>query len=177
MIIGIAGKMGTGKTTLASILADLCDGRRVSFADALRDEVQEIFGVPMSMMADRNLKEQARIPCGFRFVSPRELLQWWGEERRRVNCNYWVDQLMAGIDRGELVLVDDVRYRNEAEAIRQADGLLVRLEPYAAWPINPGAYHRSETDLDDWGTWDYKAYPEFGGLGELARYLKARFQL
>lgn len=179
MIIGIAGKMQCGKTVTASYLADLCGGQRISFADALREEVSEKYRIPIEHMRSAELKRSLMVLCGFAFMTLRELLQWWGEDRRSANRDYWVDALMATITDDGIYIIDDVRYRNEAQRIRDTGGILVRIEPYTGYPINPGAYHRSETDLDDWGDWDYVAHPEFG-TGELTRlavYLAERFGL
>lgn len=171
MIIGISGKMGTGKTTLANYLAEQCGGRVASFADELRDEVACTFDIQRGHMLVRSLKENMLVPVGYQFMTLRQLLQWWGGLRRESDPDYWVCRLLSGVDPGELVLVDDVRYRNEAAAIRAAGGQVIRLDPYDGWQRGVGSDHLSETDLDDGFAFDWRSAPAFGELWPLANQL------
>lgn len=164
MIVGISGKMATGKTTLANHLAELCGGRVVSFADALRAEVVDIFAVPLWHMQSREMKERQTYQVGMRVMTVRELLQWWGALRRETDADYWVDKLVRSVGRDELVFVDDVRYYNEACAIRAAGGKVFRLDPYPEWQSGVGAGHLSETDLDEGFGFDWRFAPAFGSL-------------
>jgi hypothetical protein len=135
VIIGISGKMGTGQTTLATHLAELGGGRGVSFADALREEVADVFSVPVEALTSRECKDLMRVPVGFQTLSVRELLQWWGALRRQGDPLYWVDKTLSGVDadQKDLTIIDDVRYRNEAAAIIATGGYLIRLHPYQGW--------------------------------------------
>jgi hypothetical protein len=68
-------------------------------------------------------------------VELRPLLQWWGTEyRRSQDPDYWVRQLEAqaweSIADGNVVVVDDCRFENEREALREM-GLL------DIWVYNP----------------------------------------
>lgn len=177
MIIGISGKMGTGKTTLARHLAKMLGCDVMSFADTLRQEVKEHFGVPMGTMTDQEAKASMMIQVGFKSMLLRELLQWWGAERRRVDPDYWVKQLMANADEQSITLVDDVRYHNEAEAIQKAGGHLVRLDPYTGWKTTAGADHISETNLDDYGYFDMRLKPKYGDLYKTAFTIKKELTL
>ncbi|TLM66024.1 MAG: hypothetical protein FDZ69_07525 [Deltaproteobacteria bacterium] len=168
MIVGISGKMGTGKTVLANHLAELCGGRVVSFADALRSEVADVFSLPLAAMTSRECKEHMLVPVGFNPMSVRQLLQWWGALRRESDQDYWVRQLIESVAGDELVLVDDVRYRNEARVIREEGGMMIRLDPYDGWQRGIGADHLSETDLDDGVAFDWRSAPAFGQLQPLA---------
>lgn len=171
MIIGISGKMGTGKTVLAGHLAELCGGRVVSFADELRREVADLFAIPVHTLRSRAAKEGMAVQVGHRVLTIRELLQWWGALRRESDVDYWVRKLVAGVDPVEMVFVDDVRYFNEAWAIRQAGGLLLRLDPYPGWVSGVGAEHMSETDLDAVEWFDWRFAPVFGSLRAHAEQL------
>ena len=171
MIIGISGKMGTGKTTLARHLVKTLGGEVMSFADALRQEVKEHFGIPMGTMTDQEAKATLRIQVGFKDMLLRELLQWWGAERRRSDPDYWVKQLLHKAGEG-IVLVDDVRYRNEARAIQAAGGHVVRIDPYPGWQSSVGADHLSETDLDDYDYFDMRLKPKYGDLYKTAFTIK-----
>ncbi|WP_295851956.1 hypothetical protein [uncultured Xylophilus sp.] len=112
-LIALTGFAGTGKDTVADLLVAHCGFRKVAFADALRAEVSEAFGVSLDMLTDRDGKERPsphmaleNAPVAFlgslllagvlpgrgtpTFVealeqprSPRQILQWWGTEYRR----------------------------------------------------------------------------------------------
>lgn len=119
-IIALTGYAGTGKDTVADILATHCGFRKLAFADPLRGEVAAAFDVPLDLLTNRDTKEQAtpllrmeRAPLEFRAVvayetdaakhadtsddwitaprTPRQILQWWGTEYRRAqDPDYWV---------------------------------------------------------------------------------------
>lgn len=168
MIVGISGKMGTGKTTLARHLAELCGGRVVSFADALRGEVSELFEIPVNTLKCQVCKANMVVSVGQRRLTIRELLQWWGALRRETDADYWVRKAIRSVGKGELVFVDDVRYFNEACAIRAEMGPLIRLDPYDGWVAGVGSEHQSETDLDEGFAFDWRSVPSYGSLRELA---------
>jgi hypothetical protein len=79
-------------------------------------------------------------------MSFRTLLQFWGTEYRRklMGASYWVDQLSCSLRRlppDSLVVVDDVRFIDEAECIEELFGALVRVDR----PGVPQMNHISET--------------------------------
>ena len=88
--------------------------------------------------------------------TPRALMQWHGTEYRRAqDSEYWVKKAMAKcVGTGPvLYVIDDCRFENEAKAIKDAGGVLVRVvNPNAPTPSNPD--HPSETGLDLWEAWD-----------------------
>lgn len=117
-IIGLAGADGAGKSTLASALLTALEDRyvsihRINFADPLRREVADLIQGEYHQM----------------FVKPtpdwmRNLLRGWGDYKRHLEEGYWVRQWMerlGPIPAQSLVLVDDVRYLNEARAIQSFD--------------------------------------------------------
>jgi Deoxynucleotide monophosphate kinase len=86
----------------------------------------------------------------------RRILQWWGTEYRRTeDPDYWTkawERKAAGYDLDHVhILVDDVRFLNELNVIRQLGGRLVRIDRpgFAA-----GGNHASETSLDGITDWD-----------------------
>lgn len=71
-IIALAGYAGTGKDTVADLLVMHFGFTKLAFADALRAEVREAFGIDMSILTDPVLKNMAtaalamrRAPLGF----------------------------------------------------------------------------------------------------------------
>lgn len=126
-IIGLTGKAGSGKDTVAGHLVNTFPRqfRTVAFADAIRDGLKAIFGLTQQQLTDRVLKEQILESIG---KSPRNLAQTLGTEwgREQVNENLWViiagQRIKVYTDSGFDVLVTDVRFENEASWIRDNGG-------------------------------------------------------
>jgi len=89
-------------------------------------------------------------------VTVRRILQWWGTEYRRAqDPDYWTKAWGRKVEQFDLahmhVLVDDVRFMNELNVIREHGGLIVKIER----PGFDGANnHASETSLDEYQAWD-----------------------
>lgn len=89
-------------------------------------------------------------------VTVRRILQWWGTEYRRAkDPDYWTKAWGRKIEQLNLgqihVLVDDVRFINELNVIKEHGGLIVKVER----PGFDGANnHASETSLDEYTDWD-----------------------
>lgn len=89
-----------------------------------------------------------------------KLLQWWGTDFRRAQTpNYWVEKTFASIPKNaDVVLISDVRFPNEADAVKQWGGYTINVQrlredglPYYA--TDRPADHISETALDAYN-WD-----------------------
>jgi hypothetical protein len=89
-------------------------------------------------------------------VTVRRILQWWGTEYRRAqDPDYWTKAWGRKVEQFDLahlhVLVDDVRFMNELNVIKEHGGLIVKIER----PGFDGANnHASETSLDAYQAWD-----------------------
>lgn len=145
--IGLAGPSKAGKSTLANEFKRYGFSVR-AFADVLRSEVYEAFVDGAGTEAAVRLSEMV-----FRKDSPekeliRPLFQAWGTLRREVcGKDYWVNRLHEEIKNLSLVVIDDVRYVNEAEYIKtRLNGIVVTLLPERQPPL--GA-HESETQYLD----------------------------
>ena len=181
-IIGLTGPAGCGKDTVAELLATHARFTALAFADALRSEVCRGFGVDLSLLTRRDLKEQPTDALALErcsdnsFIgvmlkhffcahgehaaqslvaprSPRQIMQWWGTEYRRHTCreDYWTRTLKARVhiqQQGQLWrqarhVISDVRFPNEAEAIRSMGGVIWQVKrPDLALDTR----HSSETD-------------------------------
>jgi hypothetical protein len=170
-IIGFAGKMGVGKTTLAGYLSPY----RVSFADALKEEVAEQFGIPVRWCYDQKDVVVA-LPDGSECVL-RKALQEHGAKRRAENTLYWVAEVDEALrllewSSPDIVCIDDVRYINEAEYLKDRGAKLVYVCPYLGWAPGTHSNHPSETELDGYGGFDAILSPRYGHLAEEARDLR-----
>src|SRR6056297_526802 len=89
-------------------------------------------------------------------LSVRRILQWWGTEYRRAqDPDYWTKAWEAALaelpDRNAHILVDDVRFRNEVDAVQRNGGVLIRVERPG---FNGANDHSSENCLDDFNSWN-----------------------
>jgi hypothetical protein len=87
------------------------------------------------------------------FPEIRRLLQRCGTEagRQVLGAQVWVNALMNDFDpENEALVVTDVRFPNEADAIREAGGVVVRIERPGVGPhTDPGGWvHESDVALD-----------------------------
>lgn len=187
MIIGISGKMESGKSTFGRLLAGMLTGpvATVPFALALKEEVAQALEIipPSEVFLDENKNREFIVPrqalrlFGMdedmpRSITLREAFQRRGREARNGSPGYWVYRIQERIDRAATarhVIIDDVRYPNEARFVLASGGLLIRIHPHQYWQAGPFAGHESETALDDWHDWGLELHPEFGALEGVAR--------
>jgi len=132
VVIGIAGSMRSGKTTLATMIAQTYDIPVVSFAESLRMEVSQAY-FPKKAKTDARflwslLEEQDK-------SLTRPLLQAWGQAKRDLrDPDYWCERMFEYMERKGITLAvcDDVRHKNEAEWIIASGGFIIRLISHPA---------------------------------------------
>jgi hypothetical protein len=180
MIIGISGKAGVGKTTLALVAEAKYDFTIVSFASLLKEELKVLLDTHGIMYRHENFHGTAvdkqalatidtelftiepfkHIPTGLIIYSPishthhityRALMQWYGAHKRQVNKDFWLQKFLDNTDFSQDIIVDDVRYRNEAALIKVLGGTLVRIEWSDKFSTDT---HPSETELDKFPSFD-----------------------
>jgi hypothetical protein len=163
-ILGLSGKSGTGKSTMARHLYYRAHPDRTSiyvasFANALRQELVEAFKDPNVDWGEKPTPAWMR-----------NLLIAWGAARRAQSPEYWRRVLARTIYARDcrVVIIDDVRYKNEADWIRDAGGHVVRLECVPA-PLAV-SNDRSETELDDYA-FDCTYTIPYGGLWDASKPL------
>lgn len=101
------------------------------------------------------------------------LLQWWGTEFRRAqDRDYWVKEWRRQVAQfSGVVIAQDVRFLNEADAIKSMGGVtaVVMRRNADGTPFrDPGRdpNHKSETALDDYN-WDYHLIAHTGEVAWL----------
>lgn len=155
MLIGLCGPAGAGKNTVAEFLTDSdgCSFKQVAFADPLYECVSTITGLPVARLKDRGVKE-AVIP--WLGKSPRQLLQSMGTEwgRQAVHDQIWIritlDRIRDDLAAGRSVVITDVRFDNEAEAIIKAGGDVWKVaRPGWRCLDEDAAKHPSEAGVND----------------------------
>jgi len=124
VILGISGKAKAGKDLLFSS-AEKGGFKKLSFAAELKRKVREDFDLTTEH-TDGWLKET---PCSrINNLAPRQLLIDLGNLYRKYADDYWIKRAFEHIKPPQNYAFTDVRYWNEAEAIRNHGGLLIRLE-------------------------------------------------
>lgn len=129
-LVALTGAAGSGKSTATKFLVERHGYTLVKFAGPLKDMLRAI-GLSEDQI-EGGLKEE---PCFWlQDRTPRYAMQTLGTEWGR-NCmgdGFWVElwarrvnQITAG---GNRVVVDDCRFPNEAAAVRELCGMIIKLE-------------------------------------------------
>lgn len=137
-VIGLTGYARSGKDSVAAVLAEY-GYRRAAFADALKD-IATAIGWDGSKGALPNCGR-----CGM--LQGRRLLQVLGSEgcREHLGDDVWIRALERKLTPGLRWAISDVRYLNEAEAIRRMGGEVWRVSRPGTAPDG----HASETGVDE----------------------------
>ncbi len=159
LLVGISGRLEHGKNEVANALGELvrdrvlpheCCSCEMAFAGSLKEAAAAMFGFTDGQMHTAAGKAAIDPRWG---LSPRTVLQQLGTEgvRALFGPDIWAASLVMRIPPDvSIVFITDVRFPNEADMIRAASGLLVRVvRPYSDTfpaPVNPE--HASETALD-----------------------------
>ena len=148
-LIGLAGKAGAGKDTVADYLWEKEGAIKIAFADALRAAACSIFGLDHRNFLDRDLKEAEVEYWG---MTPRRMLQLLGTEATKpvFGDDIWLKRwcLSYSLVRDtDHVVVPDVRFDVEAEALRRLGGIIVHIvRPGSGLPGATGE-HSSEAGV------------------------------
>jgi hypothetical protein len=152
MLLGITGKAGAGKDSLANFLVENHGFIRLAFADALRASALAIDPIVSESDDGEPLRLSAfiRVPSDWDWAKReipevRRLLQVIGTEvgREILGENVWVDLVDRQIEDGKNYVITDVRFDNEVDFVRSKRGTVVQI----VRPNNPNAIadtHASE---------------------------------
>jgi len=215
-LIGISGKMGSGKDTLSIVINYLADKfapesiadweQPVSeftyvnkkYSEKLKYMVCFLLGCSRSDLEDREFKEK-ELGEEWDGLTPRKLLQLLGTEAGRhiIHPNIWVNALFADFvcddcgqqecptdeeDTGQMIhrsfpdwIITDVRFPNEAQAIKDRGGILIRIN--RPQYLDNGLVirkdeHLSETALDDYDEFDYVINNDTNSVQDLVDKVK-----
>lgn len=177
MLIGLTGRAQSGKDTAYGCMEDMYGGRRHverrAFADLLYQSAAAALGTTPNLLRELKVEDDAEVIIRDANkvrarVSVRRYLQRYGTEAHRdtFGSRFWVDAVDLTHGDRDLVVVTDVRFENEADAVREAGGHVVRV----VGPPTPDDDHASEAPISDHLV-DYILDNTFrdDGLGRLRR--------
>lgn len=150
-LIAFVGGKGVGKSACATHLASVHNFKRISVADPLKLVVKTLFKLNDAQLNDSILKEtvlQSPIEA-----SPRQLMQVIGTDLFRdafstrfpaMKTSFWallLDETLTDLLEYTDVVVDDIRFEDEAAIIRKHHGTLIR--------INRTSYAHNDTHASE----------------------------
>ena len=150
-LIALTGAAKSGKSTVAKYLSKGTDSRygthvpfaRARFSGTLKKMLMQIPDVTEDMI-EGSLKEEPQEIFGGR--TPREVMQTLGTEwgRDSVYSKIWLDAWERSVRDLTYVVVEDLRYLNEAELIKNRGGKIWRIKR----PDYQCIGHISETEME-----------------------------
>jgi len=195
MMLCVLGKARAGKDTLGQALANAFYDKTgnkyvlMAYATELKERVQRDFDLSYEQLwGNDKEKYDYRYPknrgnsiAGRRDTSEikenywtaREIMQEYGQFYRSIDPNFWVKALFSIMGEKEYtnVIITDARHPNEADPVKDKDGLTMRVSRNVKTGVhNQG--HISEVALDD-----YKVDYEVKNFGTKADLTKTAEQL
>jgi hypothetical protein len=139
LVIGLCGKAGSGKDTVSQLIDSSLRSYNIScitihFAKALKDIAKSVFGW------DGQKNEKGR-----------RLLQVIGTDcARAYNENFWIEKWENNISNcsEDVVLVPDVRFINESQAIHRRNGVILKVVG-RSFDLGVNSTHPSEIGLPE----------------------------
>lgn len=163
-IIAFAGRKQSGKTTSSEFIAHIFEDRFLgksriyNFADPLKKDIcMNILGLTNDQCYGSDDKKNELVNCYWdnKQLTAREVMQFVGTDVfRKMQNNVWADATINKIrmENLDLAIIADCRFPNEVEAIKNAGGLVIKLNRN---PFNSD--HSSETALDSCN-YDYRHF-------------------
>lgn len=172
LVLGLCGFARSGKSTIAQYLVEHHDFVRVRFAGPLKDMLRTL-GLSEAQL-EGDLKNE---PCDLlRGQTPRWAMQTLGTEWGRVLIGHdlwthlWREATLSALIDGKSVVVDDLRFLNEAQSVRRIpDSQIWRV---SRLEVSTPMHHSSEQELARI-TCDRTIYND-SSIEELLDYVKAQ---
>jgi hypothetical protein len=146
-----------------------------NFKQRLYDKICELTGrskkyiIPPHQRKYLITKYNPDIPYLPRYnMTVREVMQWWGNDYKRKQypdyvVNKFEVQLKENIEQDKNIIIDDIRYENEANLVKKYNGKIVRIHEYPGYDIKFNS-HEAESSMDKYNKFDYHIFPKFGEL-------------
>lgn len=144
--IGFAGPAGIGKSTNAEWFEKEHNFFVLSFAKPVKEALVALTGLSINHFTDIELKEK-QIPGLKEGVTPRILMQKMATDfiREMIDPDFFVWRMkqMVSNNSDEEIVIDDIRFENEAEFIRKNGGKIFHLVGEID-PVTKEITHKSE---------------------------------
>lgn len=161
-LIALTGYAGSGKSTVARHLVEAHGFTLVKFASPLK-QMLKCLGLG-DREIEGDLKEKPHsVLCG---KTPRHAMQTLGTEwgRDLIGSHLWVnvavESVLACFDQGGSVVIDDLRFENEADAVRILGGEIISV-------VRPGIGSVSRHPSEHQEVWPTHAFHNNGTVEEL----------
>ena len=142
---GFAGGKETGKTTASKFLKRRFGYRIFSFADPIR-KLMRALGVTKQYYTDDKDAIIPHLGKSARFCMQTLGTNW---ARKQISETIWLDMMARRLKDAKLhkylITIDDVRFDNEAELVKEFGGFLIRVER----GDTPSDSHVSEAGISD----------------------------
>ena len=129
MIVGIFGKKGHGKDTIADYLVQKYNFHKLTYAEPIKKICKDIFSLSNEQLTNHYLKEMIDPRWE---KSPREIMQLIGTDlfRKTFSDNIWVNILREKAKllllAGKNIVISDIRHKNELEHLfTLSDNILI----------------------------------------------------
>lgn len=122
-VIGLSGGIAVGKTSILNKIIELDPScHPANFSETLKSAVYLIWGVRSKDDVVTIFNDDEP-----RHATGRFLLQHLGQRVRQIDEQAWIQPILRLAERYENLVIGDVRYLNEVEAIEGIGGIVVRI--------------------------------------------------
>jgi len=136
ILIGLAGRKGSGKNTAGDILEKEYGFTQLSFAAPLKASAAALLNVSVADLEEWKNDPEALVSVFApgewegRAMSVREFLQRYGTEAHRdiFGEDFWTKQLIDQLPEKGKFVITDARFDNECAAIQNAGGYVVYID-------------------------------------------------
>lgn len=163
MLIGIAGKLKSGKDTTFNVIKELKpEAEKISFAAKLKESAAAVLDIDLESLEYLKNEEKIRyspltvgwsggsLPYKAGSFNVRQFLQRYGAEAHRdvFGENFWVDQVIPSDlnHTNKFLVVTDMRFPNEVDRVIELGGYTVRVNRITETAHSD---HSSEQDIAD----------------------------
>jgi hypothetical protein len=179
MIIGLTGYAQSGKDTVAKVLVEQHGFTRIAFADKIREFLYETNPMYDTIAFEPRFVKECVDKVGWEEAKQnpqiRRLLQTSGVAARKLfGDDFWVKQSLDGLGLfgASNYVITDVRFENEAEAIKKYDNSqLWRIKRNGVSAVNA---HISESQMDGYPV--DQIFTNNGTISDLEGLVNSRMQ-